>query len=106
MRNKLGLVQIKVRAKDSSDIDLSDLTTINKNTCIVDGNLLDAKGGKLIHLNFEVYSSTEDGVIYDGVTSLMYNDSYISVIGYNEGTSLCVAINLHNDGTIQLTEIQ
>ena len=67
MRNKLGLVQIKVRAKDSSAIDLSSITIDDLE---ITGNIKDAKGGKLIALDVYIVDENDDGIFYNGVTML------------------------------------
>ena len=76
MRNKLGLVQIKVRAKDSSTIDLSgfDIDDLE-----IIGDIEDAKGGKLIALDVFISDANDDYISYYGVT-LLNNYDGIEVI--------------------------
>lgn len=94
MRNKLGIIPIKIRAKDPTAIDLSDYTTINLNSVIIEGNLLDAKGGKLIWLDVFIADQNEDAVVFNGLTSLI-DEYYISVIGLSP-TPEAVNIELYS----------
>lgn len=89
MRNKLGLVQIKVRAKDTTDIDLSQVTS---DKVVIDGDLNYSLGGKLVSLDvFLEDSENQEYITYNGVTSLNeFNE--ITAIGYNTEEPCAVAI--------------
>ena len=92
MRNKLGLVQIKVRAKDSSTIDLSSFTIDDVE---ITGNIEDAKGGKLILFDVYIENASEKYMVFNGVTSLI-NNVKIEVIGYDSNSSC--SVHFYYDG--------
>lgn len=93
MRNKLGLVQIKVRAKDSSTIDLSSFTIDDLE---ITGNIEDAKGGKLIAFDVYISDENDEQIIYKGVTFLA-EETYILVLAQN--TSVPTIVSIYYDGT-------
>ena len=101
MRNKYGIIPIKIRAKNPEDIHLNDLTTITSESVIIDGNLKDAVGNKLIFLDCAISDDTNNLLTFEGITSLI-SDSYISVICYNESTGVCNRLYLSTVGFLEV----
>ena len=80
-RNKYGIIPIKIRAKDTSTIDLS---AFGVDDLAISGNIKDAKGGKLIFLDIYIEDIGGNAISFNGITSLQ-NDIYIYVLVYNDG---------------------
>ena len=78
-RNLYGIIPIKVRAKDSSTIDLSSITIDDLE---IEGSFASAKGGKLILLDIRIIDSNDENIVYNGITTL--NEfGYVGVVGIN-----------------------
>ena len=91
MRNKYGIVEIKVRAKDPSTINLASFTI---DDLIITGNIEDAKGGKLILFDVYIANAVEDTIEYSGIVKLI-EDNYIRVLVY-DGSQPQVATIYYN----------
>lgn len=100
MRNKLGLVQIKVRAKDSSTLDFDALQFSDLE---ITGNLEDAKGGKLIALDIYIEDANGESIFYYGITLL--HEEKIIVVGVISTIPQAIQITLERDA-IDITGLE
>ena len=101
-RNLYGIIPIKVRAKDSSTLDLSSVTS---DDLIIDGNINSAKGGKLVLLDVFIEDANDDSIRFNGITQI--NEfGYVEVIAFNTLTTPTICyFAIFNDGSVNISEL-
>ena len=97
MRSKLGIIPIKIRAKDSSTINLSQ---VRINDVIIDGDIKSAINGKLILLDVSLVDGNDNMLSYNGIVKWnqdlvdIFSRYTISILGINNAQSCVSAIEI------------
>ena len=99
MRNLYGIIPIKVRAKNSSTIDLSDFDI---DDVVIDGSFASAKDGKLISLDIFIVDANDKHITYQGITQL--HDNVVEIVAIDTTTPKSIQI-IANDTTFDIASL-
>ena len=103
MRNKLGIIPIKIRAKNPEDIDLTSVGDIVDSDIIIDGDIKSLQNGKLCLLDIYIKDDNDERLEFYGITFLAPTN-VISVCAFNSEISKSCQIELTLDNHFSAVE--